>query len=167
VAAPRTPTRAQESRRVELLTRSPEETRAIAAALATVAAAGDVLALSGGLGAGKTEFVKGLARGLGVTSLVTSPSFVLMAEHAGPVPLFHLDLYRLSGAIEALESGLADERRASGVTAIEWADRAAGTLPDHLAVRIDGSGDEPRRVAVAAATTRYARYIDALEGRDG
>jgi len=144
---------------------SPAETFELGENIGSDLAGGEVLLLTGGLGAGKTLLTKGILNALDFDVLVTSPSFVLMAEHAGPVPLFHLDLYRLSGAIEALESGLADERRGSGVTAIEWADRAAGALPDHLAVRIDGSGDEPRRVAVTAATTRYARYIDALEGR--
>jgi tRNA threonylcarbamoyladenosine biosynthesis protein TsaE len=161
VAAPSTPIPGA-ARTVELLTESPEETRAIAAALAPATRAGDVIALFGELGAGKTEFVKGLAAALGVPTVVNSPSFVLMAEHRGRLPLFHLDLYRLSGAADAIESGLADERRASGVTVIEWADRAAGVLPDHLAIRIDGRGDEPRRIAVEAAGASYRRHLEAL-----
>jgi len=162
VAAPTTPSDTGSARRVEVLSGSPEETREIAAALAAVARSGDVIALFGDLGAGKTEFVKGLARGLGVGTVVNSPSFVLMTEHPGRVPLFHLDLYRLSGAADALGSGLADERRATGVTVVEWADRAPELLPDHLAVRIEGSGDDPRRLAVEAASGRYRPHLDAL-----
>jgi tRNA threonylcarbamoyladenosine biosynthesis protein TsaE len=95
---------------------------------------------------------------------VNSPSFVLMAEHRGRLPLFHLDLYRLSGAADALESGLADERRAAGVTVVEWADRAPDVLPRYLAVRIEGSGEDPRRIVVEAPGDRYGRYRDVLEG---
>jgi tRNA threonylcarbamoyladenosine biosynthesis protein TsaE len=166
VAAPTTPVPGA-ARTVELLTESPAETRAVAAALAPVARAGDVIALVGGLGAGKTEFVKGLAAALGVPTVVNSPSFVLMAEHRGRLPLFHLDLYRLSGVTDALESGLSDERRATGLTVIEWADRAAGLLPDHLAIRIEGSGDDPRRIGVDAFSARYAPYLEALAGNAG
>jgi tRNA threonylcarbamoyladenosine biosynthesis protein TsaE len=162
VAAPSTPSRTEAARPVELLSRSAAETRTFAATLGRVAKPGDVIALFGELGAGKTEFVKGLAAGLGVESVVTSPSFVLMVEHRGRLPLFHLDLYRLSGAADALDGGLADERRAGGVTAIEWADRARDVLPQHLAVRIEGSGDDARRILIEAPTPRYRGYLAAL-----
>ena len=162
MAAPTTSARIEDARTVELLSRSPDETRSFAAAMARAARAGDVIALFGELGAGKTEFVKGFAKGLGIESVVNSPSFVLMAEHGGRVPLFHLDLYRLTGAAEALEGGLADERRSGGVTVIEWAERAAGVLPDHLAVRIEGSGDDPRRISVDTRGDRYRAYADAV-----
>jgi len=81
-------------------TRSEDETRGLAAALAAVAQPGDRIALIGPLGAGKTQFAKGFARGLGVGEVVNSPSFTLMAEYAGRLPLFHQDLYRLAGADE-------------------------------------------------------------------
>ena len=102
-----------------------EQTRAFAAALADVAQAGDRIALIGPLGAGKTQFAKGFAVGLGVTDVVNSPSFTLMAEYAGRLPLFHQDLYRLSGAEETMAGGLVDERQVDGVTLIEWAERHA------------------------------------------
>jgi tRNA threonylcarbamoyladenosine biosynthesis protein TsaE len=148
-----------------VVTRSAEETRLLGARLAAVARVGDIVALFGGLGAGKTELVKGFATGLGVRDVVNSPTFVLMAEHAGPLPLFHLDLYRLAGPDEVVAAGLMDERRSGGVTVIEWADRLGALLPPHhLAVTIEGNGELPRELSVRAAGPDYRRYIDAVGG---
>src|SRR3954471_24495231 len=97
-------------------TRDAGETRALGARLAAVARAGDLLCLVGDLGAGKTQFAKGFAAGLGVTDTVTSPTFVLMAEYAARLTLFHLDLYRLDDAADALAGGLLDDRQATGVS---------------------------------------------------
>ena len=147
---------------LELVSSSAAVTRRLAAALAEVARAGDVVALFGELGAGKTEFAKGFAGGLGVAELVNSPSFVLMAEYGGRLPLFHLDLFRIGGPDEALQSGLADERQAAGVAVIEWAERLGPLLPPaRLAVTIEGGGDDPRRVRLEASQPGYRRYIDA------
>jgi tRNA threonylcarbamoyladenosine biosynthesis protein TsaE len=86
-----------------------------------------------------------------------------MAEHVGRVPFFHLDLYRLADAAEAVAGGLFDERQADGVTVVEWAERLGPTVPrDRLDVTIDGSGDEPRVLVIAAMSPGYARYLDAL-----
>jgi tRNA threonylcarbamoyl adenosine modification protein YjeE len=90
-------------------TSDPAETRALAARLAAAARPGDLLCLVGDLGAGKTQFAKGFATGLGITDTVSSPTFVLMTEYAGRLPLFHLDLYRLDDAADALAGGLLDE----------------------------------------------------------
>jgi tRNA threonylcarbamoyladenosine biosynthesis protein TsaE len=108
---------------------SPARTREIGAALGRHARAGAVLALVGPLGAGKTQLAKGVADGLGVSSVVNSPTFVLMNEHAGRLPLFHIDAYRLDDPEEALAAGLFDERQLAGVTVVEWADRLDGWLP--------------------------------------
>jgi tRNA threonylcarbamoyladenosine biosynthesis protein TsaE len=149
--------------RRRVTSRDAAATRAIGAALAEVARPGDLICLRGDLGAGKTQFAKGLAAGLGVTTTVNSPSFVLMAEHVGRVPFFHLDLYRLADAAEAVAGGLLDERQADGVTVVEWAERLGPTVPrDRLDVTIDGSGDEPRVLVIAAMSPGYARYLDAL-----
>lgn len=149
--------------RRRVTSRDAAATRAIGAALAEVARSGDLICLRGDLGAGKTQFAKGLAAGLGVTTTVNSPSFVLMAEHVGRVPFFHLDLYRLADAAEAVAGGLFDERQADGVTVVEWAERLGPTVPrDRLDVTIDGSGDEPRVLVIAAMSPGYARYLDAL-----
>ena len=148
-----------------LLSASPEATRELAARLSRVALAGDVLALFGELGAGKTQFAKGFATGLDVTATVNSSSFVLMSEYLGRLPLFHLDLYRLAetadGPVDALASGLLDERQAEGVCLIEWAERLGPALPtDRLEVRIDGTGDAPRTIGLIATGPRHRRYLE-------
>ena len=144
-------------------TRDPAGTRALAAALAAAARPGDLLSLVGELGAGKTQFAKGFGAGLGVTDTIVSPSFVLMAEYRGRLPLFHIDLYRLADAAEALAGGVIDERQGEGVTLIEWAERMADAMPTgHLDVLIEGTGDDPRRIVLRAADATYSRYLDAL-----
>ena len=106
--------------------------------------------LIGPLGAGKTAFVKGLAAGLGMPSRqAVSPTFTLIHEHAGPVPLFHADLYRLSGPVEAAELGLEDYAERGGILAVEWAERAAGMLPaDAVTVRFEILGARERAISV-------------------
>jgi tRNA threonylcarbamoyladenosine biosynthesis protein TsaE len=145
-----------------VVTTDPAETRAMAGRLAAVARPGDLLCLIGDLGAGKTQFAKGFAVGLGVTDTVSSPTFVLMAEYEGRLPLFHLDLYRLDDAADALAGGLLDERQAEGVVLVEWGERLGSALPDaRLDVLIDGTGDEPRRVSLRSAAPGYLRYLEA------
>jgi tRNA threonylcarbamoyladenosine biosynthesis protein TsaE len=151
---------------VELVSVSPEATREIAARLATVAQPGDVVCLWGELGAGKTVFAKGFGAGLGVTETISSPSFVLMGEYAGRLPLFHIDLYRLSSAQEAVDGGLLDDRQASGVVLIEWPDRLGEALPeDRLDVRIDGGADEPRTLRLEGHGVVGERYLGAERTR--
>jgi tRNA threonylcarbamoyladenosine biosynthesis protein TsaE len=117
---------------------SAERTRALGRAMGILAKPGSVLALVGPLGAGKTQLAKGVADGLGVTSVVNSPTFVLMNEHVGRLRLFHVDAYRLTDPEEALAAGLFDERQAAGVTVVEWADRLDGWLPsERLDLRIE------------------------------
>ena len=115
-----------------------------------------MIALHGPLGAGKTELARGIARGLGVTEPVSSPTFVLVAEHAGRVPLFHVDCYRVAGPADALAAGILDDRSADGVTVIEWPERLAGALPaGRLDVTIDGAGDEARSLVLRATDARH------------
>jgi len=141
----------------------PETTRAIGAALAVAARRGDLVCLWGELGAGKTQFAKGFGAGVGVTATINSPSYILMAEYEGRLPLFHIDLYRLTSAEEALAGGLIDDRQASGVTLVEWPDRLADALPaGRLDVRIDGSGDDPRTIVVRAGEPGYRRYLETI-----
>ena len=145
----------------KVVTREPAETRALATALAAAARPGDLISLIGDLGAGKTQFAKGFGVGLGIEDTIVSPSFVLMAEYRGRLPLFHIDLYRLADAAEALAGGLVDERQAEGVTLIEWAERLADAMPDdRLEIVIEGTGDDPRTIAVRAEGIAYARYLD-------
>jgi tRNA threonylcarbamoyladenosine biosynthesis protein TsaE len=109
-----------------------------------------VLALVGPLGAGKTAFVKGLAAGLGVPPReVVSPTFTLVHEHAGAVPLFHADLYRLAGPEQVAELGLDDYAARGGILAVEWAERAGDTLPPGtVTVRFAVTGPGMRRITV-------------------
>ena len=142
---------------------SPATTRALGARLGAAAAPGDVIALAGPLGSGKTELARGIARGLGVAEPVTSPTFIIVAEHAGRLPLFHVDCYRLDGAEDALAAGILDDRAAEGVTVIEWAERLGAALPaGRLDVAIDGTGDAPRALVLRATDARHARLLEAL-----
>ena len=140
----------------------PDATTSLGRALGAVAQPGDVVCLWGDLGAGKTHLAKAFGAGLGVTETIASPSFVLMAEYEGRLPLFHVDPYRLTRADDALQGGLLDERQSSGVTLVEWPERLGDALPvDRLDVRIDGIGDEPRTITLAAWGGRYRRYLEA------
>lgn len=146
-----------------IVTHGAPETRALGASLAAVAAAGDLICLVGDLGAGKTQLAKGFGAGLGVIDPIVSPSFILMAEYEGRLPLFHLDLYRLDGAATALEDGLLDERERAGVTIVEWAERLGAALPPgHLEIVLDGAGDEPRLLVLRATDGRHARLLEAV-----
>jgi tRNA threonylcarbamoyladenosine biosynthesis protein TsaE len=145
---------------------SPQATAELGERLASAARPGDVVCLWGELGAGKTVLAKGFGRGLGVAGTISSPTFILMAEYEGGLPLFHVDLYRLADASEALLGGLLDERQADGVTLVEWPDRLGAALPsDRLDIRIAGAGDEARSIELAASVPDLARYVDAAEAR--
>jgi len=144
-------------------TSSAGETIALGERLGAAAAAGDLICLWGELGAGKTQLAKGIARGLAIDDTVNSPTFVLMSEYAGRLPLFHVDLYRLADASDALAGGVVDERQADGVTVVEWPDRLGGVLPaSRLDVSIDGTGDQPRHIELIAGSGRYERFLEAV-----
>jgi tRNA threonylcarbamoyladenosine biosynthesis protein TsaE len=156
VTAPTTLTRT-------IVCRDPDATTALGRALGAVADVGDLICLWGDLGAGKTHLAKAIGAGLGVTDTITSPSFILMAEYHGRLPLFHVDPYRLARAEDALEGGLLDERQATGLTLVEWPERLGDALPpDRLDVRIEGTGDEPRTIVLEAWSERYQRYLEAV-----
>lgn len=146
-----------------LVTASAAATRSLAARLAAEARPGDRIGLHGPLGAGKTEFAKGFAAGLDVAAVVMSPSFTLMAEYEGRLPLFHQDLYRLDGLADAYASGLLDERQRGGVTLVEWAERLDPAVdPDRLEVslRLGPSVDE-RTIELIDRLGHHGRYLDA------
>ena len=141
----------------------PASTSALGVAFASVARAGDLICLWGDLGAGKTHLAKAIGAGLGVTETIASPSYILMAEYAGRLPLFHLDLYRLENAADVLAGGLIDDRQSTGVTVVEWPDRMAAALPtDRLDVQIDGAGDATRVITVRAGSPKLQRYLDVI-----
>lgn len=156
--------------RLLLTTASTQQTRDLAAAMAEAAEAGDRIALVGPLGAGKTQFAKGFAAGLGIEAVVNSPSFTLMSEYAGRLRLFHQDLYRLAGTDEALAGGLLDERQDDGVTLSEWADRLDDSLDSsRLTVDIEPRLDDVRTITLSGPGEMAQRYLAAagrwLEGR--
>ena len=141
----------------------PSATTSLGFALARAARPGDLICLWGDLGAGKTHLAKAIGAGLGVTDTIASPSFILMAEYAGRLPLFHVDLYRLADAADALAGGLIDDRQAGGVTIVEWPDRMSDALPAaRVDVLIDGAGDEPRTITIRAGTPALTRYVDVI-----
>jgi tRNA threonylcarbamoyladenosine biosynthesis protein TsaE len=110
---------------------------------------GAVIGLTGELGAGKTCFVQGLVRGLGVTTRATSPTFVLVNEYRGRLPVHHVDAYRVSGPAEMVDIGLLELIDGDGVTLIEWADRVEPLLPARtIRVHLDGLGDDPRTITI-------------------
>jgi tRNA threonylcarbamoyladenosine biosynthesis protein TsaE len=128
-----------------------DETRDLAASLAPLARPGDVLVLAGDLGAGKTAFVQGFGRGLGVADRITSPTFTLVHVYdSGRLPVHHLDVYRLDQLSEALDLGLAEMLEEGGVVLIEWGDAITPLLPhDYLEVRLTfGAGDDDRELTV-------------------
>ncbi|HEU4369280.1 MAG TPA: tRNA (adenosine(37)-N6)-threonylcarbamoyltransferase complex ATPase subunit type 1 TsaE [Methylomirabilota bacterium] len=128
---------------------TPEETVAAGEALGRSLGAADVVALYGELGSGKTCFVQGLARGLGAAGHATSPTFVLINEYHGRLPVHHVDTYRTAGLAELIDLGLLDLMDGEGVTVIEWADKAEPLLPARtVRVRIEGVGDEPRAITI-------------------
>lgn len=144
-------------------------TRRFGRRLGRAARPGTCLALSGPLGAGKTQMAKGVARGLGVHEVVNSPTFIIVNEHAGRLPLFHVDAYRLTDADEARHAGVFDERQANGVTVIEWADRLDGWLPaDHLWIEIhmDPSRPNERLLRWRATGPRHRELAAVLEGAE-
>ncbi len=129
-----------------LVSQSPEETQAIGERLGARLGPGAVIACTGALGAGKTCFLQGLARGLGVTSDVTSPTFVLINEYRGRLPVYHLDAYR-TGSLTEL--GIEEMLDGAGVTVVEWADKLLPLLPARtIHVSISGLGDEPREIRI-------------------
>lgn len=150
----------RKSNPIRLVSNSPEETLAIARALGAALRPGDVVALTGDLGAGKTLFCKGVGEALGIPpDRIVSPTFTIVTEHAGPVPLTHIDVYRLSGAREADEIGMRELLSGDGVCLVEWAEKIEELLPtDCIRVTVTISGDDRREIAVGA--TDHPRFDD-------
>ena len=129
--------------------RSPAETQALGERLGASLGPGAVVACIGELGAGKTCFLQGLCRGLGVARAVTSPTFVLVNHYRGRLPVYHVDAYRALTLMELVDIGVEEYLHGDGVTVIEWADKLRPLLPAHaITVTIGGLGDEPRRIVV-------------------
>ena len=152
---------------VEIISPTPQETEHTGSVVGKMLRGGDVIALAGELGAGKTTLVKGLAQGMGFDSEeVASPSFTLVNEYEGPLPLFHIDLYRLSDEKELREIGYEEYIGAAGVTVIEWADRIPHAVPDEsLWITLRYRGAERREIVIHAHGIRYEKIIEELRRR--
>ena len=130
-------------------TNSPEETERVGAALGRIVRPGTVIAYRGGLGAGKTAFTRGLARGLGYTDIVTSPTYTIVNEYlGGRLPLFHFDMYRLSSPDDLWDIGWEDYLDRGGVCCVEWSENVADALEDPITVTIDKLGENSRRITL-------------------
>ena len=131
------------------LTNSPEETEAVGAGLAQQLKSGMVIAYRGDLGAGKTAFTRGLARGLGYTGLVTSPTYTIVQEYlGGRLPLFHFDMYRLSSSDDLWDIGWEDYLDRGGICAVEWSENVEDAMENAIFVTIEKTGEQSRRITV-------------------
>ena len=142
---------------MEYLSHSETETEAAGQALAAKLRPGDVVAYRGDLGAGKTAFTRGLARGLGCHGRVTSPTFTIANEYEGPTPLYHFDLYRLGGEEELWDIGWEDYLARNGVCAVEWSEIAPGALPEntvYVTLRRRPGAEEEREILVEGVEGR-------------
>ena len=134
---------------MEYITNSPTETEAVGEALGRLLQPGTVLAYRGDLGAGKTAFTRGLARGLGCAEQVTSPTYTIVNEYlSGRLPLFHFDMYRLAGADDLVDIGWEDYLERGGVCAVEWSENVEDALEDAILVTIEKTGEDSRRITV-------------------
>ena len=132
-----------------IYTESETETSSAGKSLVCTLKPGGVVALYGDLGAGKTAFVRGMAEGLGLDARVSSPTFTIVNEYLGPVPLFHFDMYRLSSADELFEIGWEDYLTRGGICAVEWSENVSGAFPDDtVRVNIEKLDDTRRRITI-------------------
>ncbi len=152
----------------QILSHSPEQTRALGKKIGQLMVNGTILALYGDLGSGKTVLVQGLAAGLDVpdTCYVTSPTYTLINEYPGRLPLFHVDLYRLNEALDMEEIGLYDIFRENNIIAIEWAERLADDLPrDYLALDFTIISDISRKISILAHGAAPGRLLEKMKNQ--
>ena len=150
-------------KQMDVVSHAPEETQRLGRLLGERARPGDLVLLVGELGAGKTCLTQGIAWGLGVQEYARSPTFVLVAQYQGRLPVNHVDLYRVETVEEALELGLDDYLSGGGVTVVEWADRAAGAFPaERLQVYLEHVDEATRRLRFEAHGARYEELLEAM-----
>ena len=134
---------------MEFITNSPAETESIGVALGQRLKPGTVIAYRGDLGAGKTAFTRGLARGLGCREIVTSPTYTIVNEYlGGRIPLFHFDMYRLRSSDDLWDIGWEDYLERGGVCAVEWSENVADAMEDPIIITIEKTGEESRRITI-------------------
>lgn len=155
--------------RVVVQTKSTSETIRIGKRIGGLLRPGDVVALTGELGAGKTQFIKGIATGMGVgkPTYISSPSFTLIHEYSGRIPLYHIDLFRLRWEGEAEELGLEEYFQGKGITAIEWADKIPSFLPEErLVIHFVYTGIHTRSLEITGKGKRYEELLKEFEMRN-
>ncbi len=141
---------------LDFVSHSSNQTQKAGALLGSLLAADDLVLLEGDLGAGKTTFTKGVAHGLGITGYVNSPTFTLVNEYYGRLPLYHLDCYRLESHREALDFGFEEYLSSGGVTIIEWAERIEPALPsEFLKIKLAYISETKRSIRFEASGQRY------------
>ncbi|MBU4534211.1 MAG: tRNA (adenosine(37)-N6)-threonylcarbamoyltransferase complex ATPase subunit type 1 TsaE [Eubacteriales bacterium] len=148
----------------KLTSNSPKETREIGRTLGPLLEPGDILCLYGQLGAGKTALAQGVALGLDIEGPVTSPTFILINEYEGRLPLYHFDAYRLEGAADFALLGYEEYFYDEGVSLVEWADRVTEVLPrERLDIEIEADGEERRRLCFNPHGKRYLALVEDLK----
>ena len=139
---------------MQYLTNSPSETEALGAALAAVLKPGTVIAYRGDLGAGKTAFTRGLAKGLGCRELVTSPTYTIVNEYlGGRMPLFHFDMYRLASSDDLWDIGWEDYLDRGGICAVEWSENVEDAMEGAICITMEKTGEESRRITIEGGET--------------
>ena len=134
---------------MQYITNAPTETEAIGAALGKIIEPGTVIAYRGDLGAGKTAFTRGLAKGLGCTEIVTSPTYTIVNEYlGGRIPLFHFDMYRLRSSDDLFDIGWEDYLDRGGVCAVEWSENVDDAMEDAIYITIEKLGEDARRITI-------------------
>jgi tRNA threonylcarbamoyladenosine biosynthesis protein TsaE len=151
-------------KRLELITRRPEQTQDFGRRLGKIARPGDVILLVGKLGAGKTCLTQGIAWGLGIKEYAASPSFVLVRELYGRLPLYHIDFYRLENLEEIAELGLDEYFYGKGVSVVEWAEKAFNLLPpENLLIEMEYIAENERRLKIKPSGKRYREMAAQLK----
>jgi tRNA threonylcarbamoyladenosine biosynthesis protein TsaE len=148
---------------LRIVSHSPEYTRSIGAEIGRKSHKGSVIALCGDLGTGKTVFAKGIAVGLGVETIVTSPTFVILNEYEGKYPFYHIDTYRLNSPEEMYGLGYEEYFYGDGVIAIEWAQKIEGLLPEeYLRVEFKVIGESDREIIFIPFGQNYVQLVEGL-----
>ncbi|RLE08200.1 tRNA (adenosine(37)-N6)-threonylcarbamoyltransferase complex ATPase subunit type 1 TsaE [Candidatus Aerophobetes bacterium] len=149
---------------LSIITKSAEETFHLGKVLGQRLSPSCIVALSGELGSGKTVLVKGIGKGIGISSLIKSPSFVTVHEYSGPIPLYHLDLYRVKNKQEIISSGYEEYLyRGKGIVTVEWADKMEDLLPEHhLRVNLEIVDLRTRRISFQPYGLLYERIVEEL-----
>jgi len=149
---------------LEIISHSPEQTQKIGVRIGEIALPGDIFLLVGGLGAGKTCLTQGIAWGLGIKEYAASPSFVVIRELYGRLPLYHIDFYRLDHLEEIAQLGLGDYLYNNGVCVVEWAEKGLSLLPEeHLLIEIGYLSDTERSLKLKPSGKRYRKIVAELK----